>query len=132
MGARVLRIIGAVWMLPVAVPIWVLYVLPFWALGWHKHVGSSGRRMVARFRVVDDAPPWLRRLWEGWAGHALPFAVVYRSVFVPRPTQRHELRHTDQWLVLGPLFPIVYVALHFVCGYRDNPLERDARAAERE
>jgi hypothetical protein len=43
---------------------------------------------------------------------------------------RHELRHVDQWFVLGPLFPVVYLVLLLVCGYERHPLEQDARARE--
>ena len=122
------RWLQRLWVLPIAMPIWIFYLLLFWGLGLIKTTGAYGA--VVHFRMV---PRWLwwTQLWDGWAGHALPFAIVT----VPRPTMqtvKHELRHTEQWLKLGPLFPVVYLALLIAHGYKNHPLERDARAHEEE
>jgi hypothetical protein len=119
------RILGTVWLAPIALPIWLLYLLPFWALGWHAFVGWDSP-MVARFAVSVRAPRWLQLRWDRWAGHAMPFAVVFARFAVPDRVLAHELRHTDQWLVLGPLFPLVYGVLLLTHGYANHPLERDA------
>ena len=48
---------------------------------------------------------------------------------------RHERRHVLQWFVLGPLFLLAYPLCSLYAwmrggdGYRDNPLEADARRA---
>lgn len=126
----VLRWLGCLWVLPVAIPIWLLYVLPFWTLGWYERERPSLTRFAARFRVSLAAPAWLIRLWEGWAGHAMPFAIIVRRG-APLATVRHERRHIDQWLLLGPLFVPVYLVRLVAVGYRDNELEADARRAER-
>lgn len=44
---------------------------------------------------------------------------------------RHELAHVEQWLRHPFTFPFRYTAAHIRYGYRDNPFEREARAAER-
>ena len=124
------RWLASLWALPVAVPIWALYLLPFWALGWHERDKPSGSRFVARFRVTKRAPAWLLKRWVGWAGHAMPFAVVTSPDGATPRTMTHERRHTDQWLVLGPVFPVVYLARYVAVGYRDNELEEDARRHE--
>jgi peptidoglycan L-alanyl-D-glutamate endopeptidase CwlK len=120
-----LRLIGLLWALPVALPIWLCYLLPAWALGWLKLDGMA-RWCVVRFRVNDKKDSWYTRAWDGWAGFAAPYAVLLKhgSVY---STELHELRHTDQWLLLGPLFPVVYGALLAVAGYHENYLEADAR-----
>jgi hypothetical protein len=73
---------------------------------------------------------WWRKLWGRWIGHALPFAVVLTWHPTTERHMRHELRHVDQWFVLGPLFPVVCLVLLVMYGYDKHPLERDARAAE--
>ncbi len=83
-----------------------------------------------RLRVVQR-PSWWARLWHGWGGLSWPFVVL--TVRDDQTIIRHELRHQFQWMLLGPLFPVVYL----LCGlwarlrgksfYRDNLLEVDAR-----
>ena len=43
---------------------------------------------------------------------------------------RHELMHVTQWERHPVTFPIRYIGAHIRHGYRDNPYEREARAAE--
>jgi hypothetical protein len=77
---------------------------------------------------------WWRRQWAPWAGLALPFCVIINPHGSARSLSdkeiakviKHELRHTDQWLWLGPLFPLVYVILLAIKGYENHPLELDA------
>lgn len=120
---KALRLLGALWLLPVAIPVWLLYLLPAW---WLRCISLSRRHGLAVEFHVDHccAPLWWRSLWRGWGGHAMPFAIVL-SIPAER-IRRHELRHTDQWLLLGPLFPVVYLLLLAVYGYDAHPLERDA------
>ncbi|HSC14602.1 MAG TPA: hypothetical protein VLI71_05760 [Gammaproteobacteria bacterium] len=124
------RWLGCLWALPVAIPIWALYVLPFWALGWHRRERGSMTRFAARFRVTGRAPRWLLGRWQGWAGHAVAFAIILGPMAIEKRYVRHERRHIDQWLMLGPLFPVVYFARLVSVGYRDNELEEDARRHE--
>ena len=42
----------------------------------------------------------------------------------------HELAHVRQWERYPITFPFRYIRAHIRHGYRDNPYERDARAAE--
>ena len=118
------RLLGALWVLPVAVPMWLFYLLPLWAL---RKIWFSGRASpwVLRFAVTDDGG-WYARRWASWSGFAMPFAILV-SVGATASTERHELRHTDQWFALGVLFPVVYVLLLTIGGYHGNPLEVDAR-----
>ena len=122
-----LRLLGMLWVLPAAIPVWVVYLLPAWALGWLRLDGSP-RFGVARFRVVFERHDICGRrhawAWAGWGGLALPCAIVLAA---DGPvTELHELRHADQWLVFGPTFPFVYGALLLLYGYRRHPLEHDA------
>lgn len=119
----VIRALGLLWVLPVAVLIWLGYIGPALALGWLRWDGWA-RFGVARFRVVAG-DNWHTRRWTGWAGLALPGAAIMNSARLL--DELHELRHTDQWLVLGPLFPVVYGAIWLVTGYQAHPLEADAR-----
>lgn len=45
---------------------------------------------------------------------------------------RHELAHVRQWQRWPVTFPLRYVWQHLQHGYRDNPFEVEARAAEHE
>ena len=44
---------------------------------------------------------------------------------------RHELAHVEQWRRHPFTFPFRYTAAHIRFGYRNNPFEIEARAAER-
>ena len=116
------------WALIGAVPIWLLYLLPLWVLGFVWWSGSL-TPLVARFETRADAPDWYLRRWCGWAGTSLPFAVVLHGR-IAKSTIRHEYLHTEWWLYLGPLFLPLYGALLLAYGYDDHPFERAARRAE--
>lgn len=120
-----LRALGAVWCLPVTLPVWLLGVLPAWYLGWIAFEGAS-RMGVVRFRIVRGAGPaaWESH-WQRWAGLALPHAVLLNSEVAV--TELHELRHTDQWLAFGPLFLPLYGIGLLAEGYDRHFLEEDAR-----
>lgn len=103
--------------------------------------------------LILDAAPIRRRgstwewvccpdgILEDWLikGHFVAFTfgtlVVYRSgrFMVDPRVQAHEDRHVLQYMILGPLHPLVYAASSLWClargkdWYRDNVLERDAR-----
>jgi len=116
---------------PLAIPIWLLYLLPFWALGLHSYHSRHGSCIVFRANADEPRtfPPWRlwRRLWRGWAGHCLPFAVVSKTP-ADGGHLGHELGHHEQWQALGPLFPVAYFLLLFRFGYRGHPLEVAADA----
>ena len=129
-GADAMKhVIQFLWQLPVALPIWLLYILPAWGLGLIRYHGPALGPIVALvFTLRQDAPRWWLRLWDGWGGHALPCAVVVRTV---RPRLLpHELRHARSWAALGPLFPVAYLLRLVEFGYEDHPDEVDARAGE--
>jgi hypothetical protein len=54
-----------------------------------------------------------------------------RARLTPR-LLRHELTHVRQWQRWPVTFPLRYVWQHLQHGYRDNPFEVEARAAEEE
>jgi hypothetical protein len=54
-----------------------------------------------------------------------------RSKLTPR-LLRHELAHVRQWQRWPVTFPLRYIWHHLQYGYRDNPFEVEARAAEDE
>lgn len=127
---RALTILGMLWCLPVGLLCWVFYILPAWALGWLRFAGLA-EFGVARFYVTDRGD-WHRRRWAPWGGLALPYAIMLNTMLFE--VELHELRHTKQWLLLGPLFPFVYLGgLIAAGGYAGNFLETDAnRSMERE
>lgn len=125
------RLVGALWVLPVAVPIWIFYLHPAWALGWLTPIRRHGL-VVEFFAWPHKGPGWWRRAWRNWAGHALPFAIVVSGWIVRERVRRHELRHCSQWFALGPLFPLVYGLLLGIYGYANHPLELDAQRHEEE
>ena len=118
-----LRLLAALWMSPITILWWCGYILPALALGWIKTDGRAAPDVV-RFLVVEK-PGWHWEWWKTWAGWCLPHAILLRARN-PRH-EKHELWHHMQRKILGPFFPLLYLVLLLVYGYRDNPLERDAR-----
>ena len=122
------RALLAPWALVPAVLIWTFYMMPMWLLGWIRFTGSP-RFLVAHFVLSHNAPYWYLQIWEGWGGCSFPFTILTGDD-PPEYIIRHELRHSDQWLFLGVCFPFVYVVFLAFFGYRNNPLEVDARNHE--
>jgi hypothetical protein len=74
------------------------------------------------------------------SGHTGPAAAVTlgRTIIVHPDCRltdrllRHELAHVRQWQRQPVTFPVRYAWQHLKHGYRDNPYEVEARAAELE
>ena len=74
------------------------------------------------------------------SGMARPAAAVTfgRTIIVHPDAQlsdrllKHELAHVRQWQRAPLTFPLRYAWQHLKHGYRDNPYEVEARAAEKE
>jgi hypothetical protein len=58
--------------------------------------------------------------------------VVDRDVELTARLVRHELEHVRQWRAEGWMFPLRYAVRFVRFGYRANPYEVAARAAESE
>ncbi len=123
------RALGIIWVLPLAIPAWLVIVLPLRALGYleFKHWEQRG---IALFRAIRPfGGQW-------WIGFALPCCAIYRdnlSWYWEPAMIRHEVRHCQQMFWLGPLFLLAYPGASLVAAmqgrhfYRDNWFERDAR-----
>lgn len=124
------RLVQALWVLPVAAPIYLFYLWPFQLIGLlrRRSVVDEVIYYVPRFPANALGRLWLCA-WSGWWGHAMPGAIVLRPD-APRRSVVHELEHVRQWYRWGVLFPFVYLTCTLLVGYRDNPFEVAARAAE--
>ncbi|CAN5853548.1 hypothetical protein BH23GEM9_BH23GEM9_18280 [soil metagenome] len=88
--------------------------------------------------VVLRAGRWVPVLGGWLSGHRRAAAavtlgrtiVVHPDVKLTRRLLRHELAHVRQWQQRPFTFPLHYVWLHLRHGYRANPYEVEARAAE--
>lgn len=103
------------------------------------------RILGARIRV-DGLPrdvevrqcAWLPAIakWFMGTGSAAAAVTVGRVIVVHPSTRltprllRHELAHVRQWRHNPLVFPLSYAWHHFRHGYRENPYEIEARAAE--
>ena len=123
-----MTLLYAIWLAPATLPIWGLYLLPAWWLGLIEP--TRQHPLAYEFRANPLRFRWWQRLWWGWAGHALPFAIVLNTD--EEVCRQHELRHVQQWCWLGPLFPLVYLVCLVLTGYRNHPLEKDARRYARQ
>jgi len=131
------QLLLTLWVLPAALPVYLLYLWPATALG-----------LLDRMATFDDGalllhvkhPAWAARWWSAlwvrmdlkrkqreqtstespfvnWVGHALPAAVVIDVGDWPVgdpaywDAVHHEHEHVRQWFTFGPLFPVVYGAL---------------------
>ena len=121
-----LRLLGLLWSSPGIAVLWVCYVLPMWLLRQLRYAGSP-RFGVAAFVVSPDAWGWYREAWAQWGGMGAHAVVLARDEAALWQTLRHELRHTDQALVLGVLYGPLYLFGLLCWGYYDSPLERHAR-----
>lgn len=132
MGLRVCKSVGyavrfllALWLLPLTLLALPAYAIML-ALGLLCFDGMAAPWCI-RFKVIERNAWWKRRWW-GWAGLALPHAILLTDR-ASAEHEAHELRHVDQWLLLGPLFPLVYGVLLLWYGYLNHPFEKDAKAA---
>jgi hypothetical protein len=105
-----------------------------------------GRLFGIRIDAPAAAPPdvvirsgrWLPLLGGWLSGHRAAAAavalgrtiVVHPDVRLSERLLRHELAHVRQWRQRPVTFPLHYTWLHLRYGYRANPYEIEARAAE--
>jgi hypothetical protein len=90
--------------------------------------------------VVLRSGRWITRIGGWLAGSRHPAAavaladtiVVHPDVRLTRRLVRHEMEHVRQWRRNPLAFPLRYAWLHLRHGYRANPYEVAARAAEQE
>lgn len=98
------------------------------------HVAGAPQDVVIRAgRLV----PVIGGLLSGFAGHAAAVTlgrtiIVHPDVDLSDRLLRHELAHVRQWQRAPLTFPLRYAWQHLKHGYRDNPFEVEARAAEKE
>jgi hypothetical protein len=82
---------------------------------------------------------WVPALGGWLSGHGRPAAAVtlgrtivkHPDVPLTDRLLRHELAHVEQWRRHPLTFPLRYTWQHLRHGYRANPYEVEARAAER-
>jgi hypothetical protein len=90
--------------------------------------------------VVIRRGRWLPALGGWLAGHRAAAAavtlgrtiIVHPDVRLTDRLLRHELAHVRQWRQRPLTFPLHYTWLYLRHGYRANPYEVEARAAETE
>ena len=113
-----------------------LYLGVFWLLGWVRYERMTSWAIV--LRAVEGkslSDNWLSEGWTAWASGA--FIVIRHDRLSNQATLRHEERHVQQQMWLGPLQPVLYFIMSvFIWGflqdkhsYYDNLFERDARGA---
>lgn len=134
-----LRLLSAVWALPVSALALPLLPLAVWRAQWRVAEGA--------IEVVSPALSWFLRGWwfrwlaggDGFAAATIGQVIIARDAACLARCRRHELTHVQQCLRWGPFFPLVYVgaglraavrARRFSAYYWDNPFEQEARAAE--
>lgn len=134
---KALFLLGVLWASPVTALTFALYIFPFWLAGYYNYIGVYGAALV--WKVDENCPEWLHRIWDGWGGHTFGNIVV--TVEDPLLSYRgaeiivHELQHVHQYMRLGPLFlplyflfsAVIYVACKNSKAYMHNPFEVDAR-----
>lgn len=136
-----LRTLGAVWLLPATILVWLFYILPAWAFGvirwdgWHSY-------LIAQFKLVNE-DSWYAKAWRDWYGWSGPCVVIIKDLPGEADdrwvavTVVHEGRHCAQQFVLGIFFyPIYFLNSVFLWiffkdrhAYLDNWFEADARRA---
>jgi hypothetical protein len=59
--------LGVIWASPIT-SIGLIYAATCHVMGWYEWIGRRDAALV--WKVRDDAPEWMRSLWEGWVGRA--------------------------------------------------------------
>lgn len=127
--------LGVVWASPIT-SIGLIYAATCHVMGWYEWIGRRDAALV--WKVRDDAPEWMRSLWEGWGGHAIGNVVVLKHHPDVRPSILvHEQRHVLQCMRLGvfhiPLYALNMLVIRLACPdshpYYDCSMEIDARRA---
>jgi hypothetical protein len=131
---KLFRFLGFVWLFPMAITVWILYVLPLWASGQIKYDGVLDF-LIVKFVLVNKSN-WYCRLWKNFAGWSGPCVVIYRTYYkcnTPK-TLIHEYRHCQQQFIFGPthypLYALIFLgiwAFTIKDPYKDHPFEIDAR-----
>jgi len=70
---------------------------------------------------------------DGTLAFVLNHAIFYRSTYVMknRKVRAHEREHIEQRRICGPiLFELLYLMMHCLKGYDENPFEKAACDAE--
>lgn len=136
-----IRTLQIIWLLPMTVLVWVIYILPLWLIWRDLKFVRWAKYGVAEFILAERAlEAWHARLWRDWAGWGGPCCFVWKGDphAVMSRTRLHELEHCRQQFVWGPLFYPVYLLASvwiWLAGpadknaYYDNPFERAARKA---
>lgn len=137
MKSKLSLALGMIWASPITLVCFVFYVLPCWAMKWYEYIGYHD--IVWAWKIREEAPEWMHKLWKGWAGHCVGNIVVV----IERPEKSqyagvimtHEQQHAVQCMRLGVFQPIMYflnkLVIRYACKnshpYFDNPFEIDAR-----
>lgn len=106
------RLIQFLLLLPIAIPCWIVYLLPMWLVFRDLKFIGFPEFLVVEFRIrYEDIEPWFAKLWRDWAGHAGPGFYVYRIVDSEARTirtRKHEMKHVHQQFSWGPLYYPAY------------------------
>lgn len=117
------------------------FELPAEGIELARGVGVRRPELV-RVQVVPEIPfpdhPALQALSRssglggGSVGLTLGYGIYVKEGHLNRRLVSHELRHVHQYEILGGIewFMAVYLPQVAMLGYREAPLEQDARAAE--
>ena len=104
-----IRALSALWVLPVALPVWVLWVLPAWGFGLIGSPVWRGYAWVFEARF-DKRGSWWRKMWFKkdwvWYGVALPLALLKNPEGVPDGWLEHEIRRLEHKIAEGAQFAI--------------------------
>lgn len=135
-----LRLLQFLWLLPMTILVWAVYVLPLWLFRQISYDCVMDGSIIV-FRLNKERKNWYTNLWASWAGWSGPCVVIHKQYTpeIDRIVLTHESRHCWQQFCFGPLHYPLY-GLIFVCfwaftdkdPYVDNPFEVDARKHEKE
>lgn len=137
--SSILKFVGFIWLLPMTILVWILYIFPLLFLKQIKFDKRIGFIMV--FILNEEKNNWYSKQWEMWAGWSGPNVIIYKKFNkeIVNNILNHEYRHCMQQLVFGPLhYPLYVFMMIFIYifsnkhPYFDNPFEVDARKYERE
>lgn len=138
-----LHLLGAIWVFPATILVWLFYILPLWLIWKDLEFKGWYEPFIAQFQLSNyKLEPWHARRWKDWYGVGLPCAFIYKDLettaddIYSLKTCRHESRHCKQWFVFGIFFYLFYLIesifqkMKGMDPYRDNRFEVDARAHE--
>lgn len=125
---KTLKVLGYIWSAPTTLLATLLFLFPLWVL---RQARPTQWWDGAWEWDVQPNSWWAKHWSNSWAAVTLGWVILFSPGYEYNgTTPSHERVHVSQSLWLGPFYLPVWSVLTLIFGYRGNPLEKQAYAAQ--